>query len=264
MKKILRLFGLFILNTKLNIAKQMEYRFNFILTSIIALIFSGMGPLLQYLIFTQTKGFPGWNLDQIILFQGILLIVLGLQNLLFGELQWFISNLIWRGELDRLLLKPYPPIGIILTSGFSLNSTGSILAGIVITVYSVVKLQLDIGFFQLVLFLVYIAVGLILSMALNVLFSCMVIVLVRLGRMNEIFGFLSRFGEYPIDIYSNALKLVFTTAVPFAVWAYIPAKVLLGALDVSMVYSFVCTILFFLASLMLWNRCLKKYTSAGG
>ncbi len=264
MKKILRLFGLFILNTKLNIAKQMEYRFNFILTSIIALIFSGISPLLQYLIFTQTKGFPGWDLNQIILFQGVLLIVLGLQGLLFGELQWFISNLIWRGELDRLLLKPYPPIGIILTSGFSLNSTGSILAGIAITVYSVLKMQLSIGFLQIVLFLVYIAVGLILSMSLNVLFSCMVIVLVRLGRMDEIFSFLSRFGEYPIDIYSNALKFIFTTVVPFAVWAYIPAKVLLGVLDVSMVYSFVCTILFFLGSLKLWNICLKKYTSAGG
>jgi ABC-2 type transport system permease protein len=95
--------------------------------------------------------------------------------LLFGELQWFISNLIWRGELDRLLLKPYPPIGIILTSGFSLNSTGSILAGIAITIYSIVKMQLSIGFFQIALFLVYIAVGVILTMSLHVLFSCMVI-----------------------------------------------------------------------------------------
>jgi ABC-2 type transport system permease protein len=264
MKKILRLFGLFILNTKLNIAKQMEYRFNFILTSVIALIFSSVSPLLQYLIFTQTKGFPGWTLDQIILFQGVLLTVLGLQSLLFGELQWYISDLIWRGELDRLLLKPYPPIGIILTSGFSLNSTGSILAGIIITVYSVFRMRLVIGIFQIVLFLVFIAVGLMLSMALNVLYSCMVIVLVRLGRMDEIFAFLSRFGEYPIDIYSNALKLIFTTAVPFAVWVYIPAKVLLGALDVSMALSLVCTILFFLGSLKLWDICLKKYTSAGG
>lgn len=264
MKKLLRLFSLFIQNSKLNIAKQMEYRFNFILTSIIALIFSSISPLLQYLIFTQTKGFPGWNLEQMIMFQGVLLIVLGLQSLLFGELQWFISNLIWRGELDRLLLKPYPPIGIILASGFSLNSTGSILAGIIITVYSVIRMQLCIGIFQIALFLVYIAVGLILSMALNVLFSCMVVVLVRLGRMDEIFGFLSRFGEYPLDIYSNALKFIFTTFVPFAVWAYIPAKILLGVLDVSMIWSLACTILFFLGSLKLWSICLKKYSSAGG
>ena len=59
MKKILRLFGLFILNSKLNIAKQMEYRFNFFLTSIIALVFSSISPLLQYLIFKQTKRVSG-------------------------------------------------------------------------------------------------------------------------------------------------------------------------------------------------------------
>jgi ABC-2 type transport system permease protein len=264
MKTIIRLLGLFILNTKLNIARQMEYRFNFFLTSIIALIFSSISPLLQYLIFTQTKGFPGWNLDQIILFQGVLLIVLGLQSLLFGELRWFITNLVWRGELDRLLLKPYPPIGIILASGFSLNITGTILAGIAITVYSVLKMQLIISFYQIALFLIYIVVGLILAMALNVLFCCMVIVLVRLGRMDEIFRVLARFGDYPIDIYSNALRFVFTTVVPFAIWAYVPSKVLLGVLDASMIYSLVSTILFFLASLKLWDICLKKYTSAGG
>lgn len=264
MKKILRLFGLFVSNSKLNIARQMEYRLNFFLGSFIALIFSGIGPVLQYLIFTQTKGFPGWNLDQIILFQGVLLFVLGLRRMLFGELHWFISHLIWRGELDRLLLKPYPPIGIILASGFSLNSTGSLLAGIIITVYSVIQLNLVIGFLQILLFLVYLAIGLVLFMALEVLFSCMVVVIVRLGRMHEIFDFLSRFGEYPLDIYSNVTRLVFITVVPFAVWVYIPAKILLGSLEFYMLYSLLFSILFFLGSLKVWGLCLRKYTSAGG
>lgn len=106
MKKILRLFGLFILNSKLNIAKQMEYRFNFFLTSIIALVFSSISPLLQYLIFTQTKGFPGWNLDQIILFQGVLLIVPGLQNLLFGELRYSQADIHHSGSLCHMGIHP--------------------------------------------------------------------------------------------------------------------------------------------------------------
>ncbi len=264
MKKILRLFGLFILNSKLNIARQMEYRFNFVMISFISLIFSATGPIVQYLLFTQTKGFPGWTLDQIILFQGVLLIVLGMRGTLFGELEWFIRNLIRKGELDRLLLKPYPPIGIILSSGFSLNSVGSVLGGIVIVVYSIAKLELQIGLAQWALFLVFIVAGIVLFMALEVLFSCMVVIVVQLGRLNEIFDSLSRFGEYPVDIYSNVVRLVFSTAVPFAVWAFIPSKLLLGVLETSYAWSFIFSNLFFLGSLQLWNLCLKKYTSAGG
>lgn len=264
MRKIGKLFGLFMWNSRLAIARSMEYRFNFILGSFISLVFSYIGPILQYLIFTQTNGFPGWNLDQIILFQGVLLVVLGIRRTLFGELHGFVSQLIHRGELDRLLLKPYPPIGIILVSGFSMNSIGSILSGIIIVVYSIVKMELRIGLLQWLLFLVFVLAGLVLYMALEVLYSSVVMVLVQIGRLNEVFDFFARFGEYPLDIFSSAMKLIFITVIPFAVWVYIPAKLLLGALDAYMAYSFVFCFLFFIVCLKIWDVCLKKYTSAGG
>ena len=264
MKKIYRLFGLFIWNSRLAIARNMEYKFNFILGSFIAIVFSSIGPVLQYLIFTQTKGFPGWNLDQIILFQGVLLIVLGLRTMFFGELQGFVYQLVRRGDFDRLLLKPYPPIGIILASGFSMNSLGSILGGIVIIVYSVFKLELQVGIVQLGLFLIFIAVGLMLFMALDVLFSCVVIVLVQMGRLNEFFNFIARFGEYPLSIFPNALRLTFITVVPFAVWVNIPAQLLLGNIDIYMIYSLVFSLVFLFICLRVWGLCLRKYTSAGG
>lgn len=264
MRRILRLFELFIWNSRLAVARNMEYKFNFVLGSFISIVFSSIGPVLQYLIFTQTKGFPGWNLDQIILFQGVLLIVLGLRTLFFGELQDFVYRLVRRGDFDRLLLKPYPPIGIILASGFSMNSLGSILGGIIITVYSTLKLDLHVGVVQLGLFLIFIAAGLALFMALDVLFSCIVIVLVQMGRLNEFFNFIARFGEYPLSIYPNALRLAFITVVPFAVWVNIPAQLLLGSLDVYMLYSLVFCFAFLFVCLKVWGLCLRKYTSAGG
>jgi len=264
MNRIFRLFSLFIWNSKLAIARNMEYKFNFILGSFISIVFSSIGPILQYLIFTQTKGFPGWNLDQIILFQGVLLIVLGLRNMFFGELYGFVYRLVRRGDFDRLLLKPYPPIGIILASSFSMNSLGAIIGGIVITIYSIFKLGLHVGIVQWGLFLLFTAAGLMLSMALDVLFSCVVIVLIQIGRLNEFFNFISRFGEYPLSIFPNAVRLAFITVVPFAVWVNIPAQVLLGNLDVYMMYSLVFCFAYLFVCLKLWGLCLKKYTSAGG
>jgi ABC-2 type transport system permease protein len=130
--------------------------------------------------------------------------------------------------------------------------------------HSIAKLKLVVGFLDIILFLGCLAAGLVLFMAFEVLFSCMVIVFVHLGRLFEIVNYLSRFGEYPLDIYSNVTRLIFITVVPFAVWVHIPAKILLGSLDYYMLYSLVFCFLFFLGSLKLWDICLKRYTSAGG
>ena len=242
----------------------MAYRFNFVLGSFIALVFSSVAPLLQYLLFTQTKGFPGWNLNQIILFQGVLLFALGVRTMVFGELHQYVSRLVRRGDLDRLLLKPFPSIGIILASGFSFNSIGSILAGAVIIGYSAINMNLHIGLTQLGLFLIFILIGLVLFMALEVLYSCMVILFVMLGRLDDILNFFARFGEYPLEIFSNSLRLVLVTVIPFAVWVNIPANILLGRMNVYMIYSSVFCFLFLFACLKIWGLCLRRYTSAGG
>lgn len=264
MKKVLKLFQYFICHSKLNLSRGMEYRLDFILGSIMNLIFSCVGPVFQYLIFTQTKGFPGWNLQQIILFQGVLLFVLGLKNTIWGELPHYVVSLVRRGDLDRLLLKPLPSIGIILTSGFSANNFGTIISGIILIIYSISKLKLHLGLLNIILFFIFILFGLLLFMAMNILFTSTVVMLTNIGRLNEIIENLSRFGQYPLEIYSNVLRAIFMTIIPFAIWIYIPSKILMDCFNVTMLYSSIFCILFTLLSLKLWSRCIKHYTSGGG
>ncbi len=264
MLKLLNLFKLFIWNCKVGIARNMEYRFDFVLGTVIGLAFSSAGPILQYLIFTQTKGFPGWNLEQIILFQGILLFISGIRGLIFGGLPYFVNSIVWQGDFDRLLLKPYPPIGIILVSGFSLNNFGPLLSGAAIMVYSIVKMDLYIGFVQVAVFLLAIVFGIILYMGFEVFYSSIVIMIVQIGRLDELMYQFSRFGEFPVNIFPKTFQTILITVVPFAVWVNIPANALLNRLDYTIFITFVFCVLFFYVSLKIWNRCIKKYSSAGG
>ncbi|EPR13489.1 ABC transporter permease [Ruminiclostridium papyrosolvens] len=264
MLKLLKLFKLFIWNSKMDISRSMEYRFDFILGTVIGLAFSSIGPILQYLIFTQTKGFPGWNLEQIILFQGILLFTSGIKGMIFGSLPYFVTGIVRKGDFDRLLLKPYSPIGIILASGFRLNNIGPLLSGAFIMVYYIVKMNLHIGIVQIAIFILAIVFGLILFMGYEVLYSSIVIKLVQIGRLDELMNSLLRFGEFPINIFSKTLQTALITVIPFAVWVNIPANALLNRLDYTIPITFVFCALFFYVSLKIWNQFLKKYTSAGG
>ncbi|MBN2508986.1 MAG: ABC-2 family transporter protein [Spirochaetales bacterium] len=264
MKTVLGLFALFFETSKLRLSQAMAYRLNFILHTLISLAFSSIGPVLQYLIFSQTRGFPGWNLKQIVLFQGILLLHLGLRSTLFGALHYELPQLIRQGQFDRLLLKPYPAIGTILAGGFDANHFGSILAGTAIITGSVLSTGMKVGILELGTFAALILMGLFLYMSFEILYAAAVIILVRMGRLYDIMGMLHKFGEYPLEIFTPAVRLFFITAAPMAIWVNYPAQVLLGRQHIHIWYSLICAVLFFSISLLVWRKCLGKYTSAGG
>ena len=133
--KLPGLLQLFYCNCKMSLDRGMAYRTDFFLNLIISLVFTSMGPIVQYLIFSQTNGYPGWNTDQILLFQGILLFTMGLNNTVLGEVRGTAVNIMRNGDFDRYLIKPYPAIGVLLTGGFSLKHVGTLIAGTAITLY---------------------------------------------------------------------------------------------------------------------------------
>lgn len=264
MKTIFRLIGLFFWNSKLRIARSMEYRFNFITGTIISLFFSFIGPMVQYLIFTQTKGYPGWTIQQLILFQGMMLFWMGLRDTAFGDLKQNIMEMVQKGDFDRLLLKPYPPIGVILTSGFNFRNFGTLVAGVVVMALAAGSLKLTLGWEQLGLMILTLIFGLLLNMALDIMFCSAIVYFIHTMRLGEFFDNFLNFARYPVEIFSKVVRLAFLTLVPFAIWIYFPTQVLLNRIDLKIIIAFgVCSGLFWF-SLGIWKRCLKKYTSAGG
>lgn len=264
MKTLIGLGRLFVWDSKLKIQRNMQYRMDFLLGLIFSLFFSMMGPIFQYIIFTQTRGYPGWNLEQIILFQGILLTWVGIRDLLFAGIRGIIMELVRRGDFDRLLLKPYPPIGLILTSGFTFNNIGTIIAGLIITTYSMLEMRLGISLEQIVQLIVCLVCGILLSMAIQTIYSCIVIMVIQMGRIGEFLDNLLRFAEFPLDIFSKSMRVVFMTVIPIIIWTYLPAQILLGRAGLLLFVSCIGCVLFMLLGLKLWNICLKRYTSAGG
>lgn len=258
------LLSLFVLNTKLKISSSMMYRTDFILGLFIALGYSSVGPVFQYILFTQTKGYPGWNLNQIILFQGVLLIVTGVIGVLFGDIRNIAMELLYGGDFDRLLLKPYPPIGILLASSFTLRNAGSIFAGIALSVYSMIILGITLRISNLLLFLVFLLCSLVFYVALNILYCSVAIMIIRMWRVYDFFDKLYRFGQFPLEIYPSVVQAIFVTVFPFAVGVYYPTQALLGRLDLKALFSAFGSFLLLYLCLKLWNYCLKKYTSAGG
>ena len=264
LQTVLGLVELFLWNSKLKIARCMEYRFDFITGSIVSLCLAGIGPFVQYLIFSQTRGYPGWTIRQLILFQGMMLLWFGIRDTAFGDLKQYAMDMVRQGDFDRLLLKPYPPIGILLISGFNFKNIGSILIGALIILFSAQALALRPGLFQILLIVVCFLSGLLFNMALDIFFCGIVIMLTQMGRIGDLIETLLGFSRYPVEIFSKVMRLIFLTVVPFAIWIYFPTQLLLNRLQGKILLGLLICGIWFWLSLIFWDRCLKKYTSAGG
>lgn len=258
------LIRLFFLQAKIKFSRSIMYRTDFFLGIFISLCFSSLAPLFQYLLFVKTKGYPGWSYFEVILFQGVLLFWFGLRDTLFGGIRPLINDLVWKGELDRILVKPYPAIGILLSSGFNYYGLGSIIAGITIMFYATLKLQITYSVINILNFLLFIFFGLILYMAVTVIYCTVIVIIVFAGRTGEIFDKLLRFAEFPVVIYSGIIRFTMLTFIPFAIWVNFPTSALLGKLPVTAYLSLLFCLIFFGLSIGFWNLKMRKYKSAGG
>lgn len=264
MKTLKGLFSYFLSNSRLSIQRNMQYRVNFIIGLFLSIVFTGVNPAVQLLIFRQTNCLPGWTFNQIVLFQGIVLFWNGLKEMLLGDSKWIMIQLVRKGDFDRMLLKPYPPMGVLLASGFSLSEIGAVATGGIIIVIVINMMNLTISITQIALFAASILVGLIFYMAICVIYSCLAIILVKTDRLGDLLESIITLGDYPLSIYPLLIRTVFLIIIPFAVFAFIPAQILLNRADIKLFISFACVIVFFFVSLKIWDFCLKRYTSAGG
>jgi ABC-2 type transport system permease protein len=256
---------LYIFNSKIKLARGIQYKFDFFLGIFVAFGLSGLGPIFQILIFTKTRGYPTWNLNQIILFQGVLLIWLGIKDVLFGEVRTNAEAVIRSGEFDMILLKPYPSIWVIISRGFYYHAFGTLIVGIIIVLISIKTMALQIKTWQIIFLLCLFVAGIILYLAITIAYCSITLFLVYMSRLGEIIDKFFYFSNFPIEIFSPILRITFLIILPISIWAYLPTQVLLNRINIliSMASMFVCIILFIL-SLIIWNHFQKKYTSAGG
>lgn len=264
MEALRGLLRLYVWNMKLGVQRMMAYRFDFILSLLISILFSGIGPYLHYLYFIEASGYPGWTLNEILLFQGLLLLWFGIRDLLFGNIQEYVMKLIRTGDFDRLLVKPYSPIGVLLVSGFSLSSIGPCVTGIFILSMAWHRLNLIFSWKMAGLLVVMFAAGLILFLAITILFSAVTIMLIQTRGIELIINRLLGFADYPVNIFPSAISSILVTLLPIAVWTFYPAQILLDRSDSGMWIAAGSSVILFWLSLQCWKRCLYQYTSAGG
>lgn len=254
---------LYAVGLKVAVANKMAYRGDFFINFTIMLMAELFAPIITFLIYRSGASFPGWNLEDVMLIQGIFLLSKGIGFVFFFGLVNNTLFMVREGTFDLLLIKPKPVLFMSLVSGISIEDLGSIFSGLAVFMLAVTFLS-GTTLLQWLFFICLFIMSLTVMLAFSIIMGSTVIKWVGNGRVYEIFDAISSFGLYPKTIYGKAFANLISFIIPLSIVGFIPASVLLGRPVAGIWISVVVSVLFLMLSIAIWKMMMKYYTSAGG
>jgi ABC-2 type transport system permease protein len=248
--------------TGASISAQMEYRANFIVSIVSAVLASG-GALFGLSILTS-DGQPvgGWSFREACVVVGVFTLVQGfIGACLYPNLNK-IGESIRLGTMDFTLLKPIDSQFLVSTRNINVFRLSDVCIGLgVITwaAWGMPGVTLGGGAAGAAL----LGAALMLVYSIWFLLTTTAFWFVKVENITELFNGLFRAGQFPVSSFPGWVRLVFTAVVPVAFITTVPAEAIIGRLSaVNAGVSSIIALAALAFSRWMWARAIGSYTSA--
>ena len=262
MKRAFRLHRIFIAQY---LKKLMEYKVDFIVGAVGFLLSQALEILFIGIIFSQIPDLAGWTFNEILFIYGFSLIPKAIDHMLFDNL-WMVGyHIVRKGEFDKYLTRPINSLFYVTVEKFQIDAFGELIMGIILIAYSLIQIGADIVWYRVLVLLLLVPFAVLIFTAIKIITSAISFWTKQSGHITHMFYMSSDFSKYPVTIYNNFIKVVITFIIPFAFTAYYPASFFLRGENglFCVLGTILVSSLLFAISILVWNRGVKKYESAG-
>lgn len=245
------------------LAREMEFRGHFFFLVGSKLLWSVLSVALIGVIFAQVQSIAGWTLDEMVVLTGSYLLVVGLSNIFFFPNMARLSEYVNRGDLDFILTKPLASQFLVSTRYTTFSEAPAALLAVLYVVGGLVRLNHWPAPAAVAAYLLFIGVAL--ALIYSIWFMTVTLVIWS-GRIENIhylvFPFLEM-ARVPADVFLGVFRPVLTFVVPIAFVSTVPARALLGLLDLPLaLYGVAFAAGLLLLSRWVWTFALRRYSSA--
>lgn len=265
MKELLRAIKMHRIFIVQELKRMMEYKGDF-LTGVIGFLISQVFNILFLsIIFSQIPTLVGWSFDEVLFIYGFSLIPKGIDHMLFDNL-WAMGHwLVRKGDFDKYLTRPINPMFHVMAEKFQVDAFGELLVGILLIAAALPKLTIEWSFVKVLLIIVAIFFASFIYTGIKIGTAAIAFWTKRSGNVTYMFYMMNDFVKYPIDIYNNVVRSVITYIVPFAFTSYFPAIYFLTGenplFNIGM--TILVSIIVMAVGVLIWNKGIKAYESAG-
>ncbi len=257
MQNVKRSFNIFILFSKFSLKSTFQGR--------MGVIFFTAGKILRFffffflifLIFGKIKIVKGYSFNQAVVFYLTFNLVDTISQILFREVYRF-RYLVVSGNFDHVLLKPYHPFLRVLVGGVDFLDVILLLPYFLLTIYFVFQSGF-LHFQSLVLYLALLINAIFIATAFHIMALSVGILTTEVDHTMMIYRDLTTLGRFPLEIYKEPIRGIFTFIIPIGIMMSFPPKALFNLLSSSFYFlAFAVSCILLLLSLQLWSYALKR------
>ncbi len=248
-----------------HVRASLEYEADFWIMVVGAALTQVAGFVFIAAVFARVPDINGWTFWTVALLFGMVAFSEGFLNLFF-EGMWYMAQLKHQGELDYLLVRPYPVVLQVLGHAVGLNGLGNVLTGGALIVAGLPNS--DIAWSPgTVLAAVLLFAGA-LAARLGIMLACCATTFWLEGPTAVVPFALHQVGDlvrYPLAIYPVVLKGLLGVVLPFAFVSYFPVSWVTGEGGTGRLGLLTPLVGVYCVAVALWifRRGLLRYESAG-
>jgi ABC-2 type transport system permease protein len=243
----------------------LAYEADFAVMLVSAVIVQIAGFLFIWTIFQRIPNINGWTMWQVVMMYALVFVTEGVGSLFF-EGTWRLSELVYNGKFDQILVRPVSPIVQVLAGAVGFNGLGNIVTGTVLIVVGIANTPIEWTPGRLLMLVILIASAATIRVAINLGSAASAFWVKAPWSMVPMFVHqLGEFAKYPITIYSVAVQALIVIAVPFAFVSFFPTAFIFGV-EAWSIQGFLTPLVAIYSVLMavwLFRVGLRRYESTG-
>jgi ABC-2 type transport system permease protein len=244
-------------------ARESEYRANVLVTLGEGIIQVALAVAVLQLIYRHSPEIAGWSWPEVLLLAGVYRTIEGLIAMQVAPNMLAVGELIRRGDMDGLLLRPASSQFLVSARLVALPELANVLIGLGLTIYAgglagvawrPADVALAAGFALCGLLLLY-----------TLWFASVTLSfwLVQVDTIDQLFYAALEAARYPVSFFPSLARAVLTFVVPVAFATTFPSQALLGEAEGHMLLVGAgLTALGLAATSWFWRYALRHYSSA--
>lgn len=260
---MIRYLRLFLCFLRFSASRALEFRFDFFFRIFMDIFYYLMSIFFYKIVFLHTATLGGWTESQAMIFVGVFITIDALQMTFLTQNMMMIPVFVNRGDLDYYLIRPVSSLFFLSLRDVALNSVINLLMALAILWWALQQYEGEITAGVLCMLVLGMILGFWLMYCMRV-FSLLPVFWTQSGiGLSMLYWSFLRFAERPLPIFSPWLRVILLTLLPFGFMASVPASYIFDGIQWELlVLSVGMCLLYGLVLKVLWNFCLKHYSSA--
>jgi ABC-2 type transport system permease protein len=247
--------------------RRLAYRGDLILQGLDEVMRGLMAYAMLSVYVARTPEVAGWSRAELTFILGFSMVPISLFHCLCGNLYQLSSTYIIQGNLDRVLLRPYPSFLQVCFDRLGIEDLSGVVLGCLVMASAVAQLPhftWDPGHLALLALLMASAFAVVVAVFMAFAASGFWFE-DRVGMVPPVYNLMD-FGKWPNQIYHPALRWLITCVIPFSFVAFYPAGVFTGHAGASLGYALLTPVVAVVAltvAALMWRAGIRRYSSSG-